>query len=75
MEAARVLKPAKTDGRICFGIEYYTTEEDAQERAAQVRAARHTYNGGMYHGRPCGRNTAFDHIDGNGQPMFAVTTS
>jgi hypothetical protein len=62
------------DGRICFGIAYFGSEEDATEYAAKVKAQGITYNGGWYHGRPCGRDKTWDHVDKEtGKALFAVT--
>jgi hypothetical protein len=61
-------KPVKIDSRICFGIMYFATEADAQKAHEYVRAKGFTYNGGFFHGMPCGRDPSFDH-DG----LFAVT--
>lgn len=66
--------PVKIDSRICFGINYYATEAEAQRAAELVRAAGHTYNGGYMHGVPCGREPAHDYIDkASGQKLYAVT--
>jgi len=66
--------PVKYDGRICFAIEYFATEEDAKVYAKHVRDRGDTYNGGWSHGAPCGRATSFDHVDKEtGQQLYAVT--
>lgn len=77
-KAKRVKKaapvPVKQDGRICFGIDYYATEEDAQVAAAIVREQGRTYNGGYFHGMPCGREEHRDYVDPEtGKKLFAVT--
>ena len=65
----------KSDSRICFGIEYFATEEDAKVYAKHVRERGDTYNGGYFHGMQCGRETRFDHVDTEtGQQLYAVTT-
>lgn len=60
--------PVKTESRICFGISWFATEEEADRYAAYVREQGITYNGGFFHGRPCGRDRDWDR-DG----LFAVT--
>jgi hypothetical protein len=66
--------PAKFDSRICFAIAYFTSEADAAVYAAMVRKRGDTYNGGYFHGMPCGRDTGWDHVDPALGPLFAVTT-
>jgi len=67
--------PVKRESRICFGISFFATEADADAAAAIVRKRGDTYNGGWYDGMPCGRDTAFDHVDRDtGQQVYAVTT-
>ncbi len=68
----RVLVPVDTDNRMAFGVLYFDSEEDANEAAAQVRDAGRTYNGGWFHGMPCGRDRGFDRIAG-GTRLYAVT--
>ena len=65
-------KPDKYDSRICFGIAYFKSETDAETYAAHVRKLGITYNGGYYHGMPCGRETTWDHTV-DGVKFFAVT--
>lgn len=72
-QASPVPTPAKYDSRICFGIAYFKTEADADRYAAHVTAQGRTYNGGYFHGRPCGRDRTWDHTDANGVQYFAVT--
>lgn len=66
--------PVKIDSRICFGIAYYTSEADATAAALVVRARGEAYNGGFFHGMPCGRDKAWDYVDATLGPLFAVTT-
>lgn len=66
-------KPAKYDSRICFGIAYFTTEADAALYAEHVRQRGDTYNGGYFHGMPCGREKTRDYIDPDLGPLYAVT--
>lgn len=65
--------PVKLDSRICFSIAYFTTKADAAAYAKYVRAQGYTYNGGFYHGMPCGRETTWDHVDPTHGPLYAVT--
>lgn len=65
--------PAKIDSRISFAIYYFTSEADAQLYAADVARRGSTYNGGWFHGRPCGRDTTWDHTDPTLGPLYAVT--
>ena len=74
-KAAAGPAPVKREGRVCFGIEYFATEADADAKAAIVVARGDTYNGGWSHGSPCGRNWSFDHTDADGRKLFAVTTA
>ena len=60
----------KCDVRICFGIEWYELAEDC-ERVAKIKG--HYYNGGMFHGMPCGRDKNWDHTDDEGTEWYAVT--
>ena len=60
-----------SEGRSCFGLIWYPTEEAAKRAAAQVDS---TYNGGWFHGMPCGRDGNFDYTDpDDGQAYFAVS--
>jgi hypothetical protein len=73
-KAAPLPTPVKLDSRICFGIAYFATEADADAYAAHVRKVGQTYNGGYFHGMPCGRDTSWDHVDREtGQQLYAVT--
>jgi hypothetical protein len=66
--------PVKSEQRICFGIDWYASEEDAKIAAADVAARGRTYNGGYFDGMPCGRNKSFDMKDKAGVTvLFAVT--
>jgi hypothetical protein len=65
--------PVKIDSRICFGIAYFQTEDDAMKYDAHVRAKGYTYNGGWMDGAPCGRDRTWDHVDPELGPLFAVT--
>ena len=60
------------DSRICFGVIYYATEEEADRAGSRVTG---TYNEGMFDGLPCGRKRDSDYTDKDtGQRYFAVTT-
>lgn len=65
--------PVKRDSRICFGIAYFSTETDADRYAKDVRRRGLTYNGGYFHGAPCGRAGSFDHDDPQLGRLYAVT--
>lgn len=67
-------EPVKTESRICFGIAYFRTEEDANRFSSFVHKRGDTYNGGFYHGMACGRDSGFDHTDKELGPLYAVTT-
>jgi hypothetical protein len=60
--------PVRRQARICFSIDWYATEAEADRAAAIVVAEGVTYNGGYFHGKPCGRDKNWDR-DG----LFAVT--
>ena len=65
--------PVKTDSRICFSIQFFTSEADADAYAAYVRKMGITYNGGFFHGMPCGRDSTWDRFDPELGPLYAVT--
>jgi hypothetical protein len=60
--------PVESEQRICFGIYWFRTEAEANIYAAAVTEAGLTYNGGWFHGMPCGRDKSFDK-----EGLFAVT--
>lgn len=64
--------PVETDVRICFGIKWFATEQEAMQQDAIERDAGSTYNGGWFHGMPCGRDPSFDKIV-DGRKLYAVT--
>jgi hypothetical protein len=66
-------QPVKTDSRICFSIQYFSTEQDADTFAAYVRDRGITYNGGWFHGMACGRDKTWDHVDPTLGQLYAVT--
>jgi hypothetical protein len=66
--------PVKSEQRICFGIDWYATEADAKIAAEDVKRRGRTYNGGFFHGKPCGRDTSWDIKGPSGDVLlFAVT--
>jgi len=66
-------QPVKVDSRICFAISYYATEADANLVAADVQRRGQTYNGGFFHGMPCGRDPFRDYDDPVLGRLYAVT--
>lgn len=73
--AEKLPEPVKIDSRICFTINYFRTKEEAARYAAFVRRQGYTYNGGWFHGRPCGREETWDHTDkATGERLYAVTS-
>ena len=63
-----MVPPVEIDERTCFGIVWFDTEEAADAYAKVVTDKGTTYNGGWFHGMPCGRDKSWDR-DG----LFAVT--
>lgn len=64
----------KREGRICFGIQYYDDEAEAEREGRKVFDSGRTFNGGFFHGAPCGRSKRFDHIDKEtGKQLYAIT--
>jgi hypothetical protein len=55
-------KPSDIDSRICFGIEFYDSEEKAYYGTLITKVQGNTYNGGWFHGMACGRDTSFDYV-------------
>jgi len=66
--------PVKTDSRICFGIAWFASEEEANRYSQIVHKRGDTYNGGWYHGMACGRDRGFDYKDEQHGQLYAVTT-
>lgn len=64
----------KRDSRICFGVDYYHTEEEAEFRGQEVYESGATINGGWMHGSPCGRARWLDHEDPKLGKVYAVIT-
>lgn len=67
--------PVMTVSRICFALEWFATEAEAEDRAAEVRKRGDTYNGGMFHGMPCGREPHQDFISDEHGPLYAVSVA
>ena len=65
--------PVKTESRICFGIAWFKTEAEAMRADAIGRERGYTYNGGWFHGMPCGRDETWDYVDEVHGPLYAVT--
>lgn len=70
----RLPEPVKRESRICFGIVWFSSEQDAALYSEHVRQRGETYNGGFFDGAPCGRDTGFDYTDPNLGRLYAVTT-
>lgn len=64
--------PVDVDVRICFGIAWYASEEDAELADAETRKRGNTYNGGYFHGMNCGREGSWDRVR-EGVKQYAVT--
>lgn len=62
-----------SESRICFGISWYPDEKTATTVGEWVRKKGFTYNGGWFHGRPCGRDASFDFRTVDGREFYAVT--
>jgi hypothetical protein len=54
--------PVYIDSRTCFGIYYYDTLEKALAYSEYVQIKGYTYNGGFFHGMPCGRDDSYDFV-------------
>ena len=65
-------KPVHSSSRICFSIYYFAAEADADYYGHYIKACGYTYNGGYYHGRPCGRDPGHDYTK-DGVKLYAVT--
>lgn len=64
-------EPHHRDVRICFSIAYFTNEADAE---AYAKARPGTYNGGMFHGTPTGRDASWDYTDKRDGVKYYATT-
>lgn len=65
--------PIFRSSRICFGIDYFATEEEAEIAAEIVTKRGDRINGGYYDGALCGRDIGFDTFM-NEAKIYAVTT-
>lgn len=65
----------KTEGRTCFGLDWYDDEAEAVREGAKNRASGQTVNGGFLDGMPCDRTPEFDYDDKDtGKRLYAVRT-
>lgn len=71
--AKKLPDPVRVDARTAFAINYFQSEADAQAFAADVKRRGATYNGGWLHGKPCGRDSTWDYVDGKLGKLYAVT--
>ena len=69
------MRPALTESRACFGLTYFRTEAEAEAFSEIVRARGDTFNGGPFHGMPCGRAREYDGDFGAVGYLYAVTTA
>jgi len=61
------------DGRVSIAIFWFKDEADADRYGDSVRKSGSTYNGGYFHGKPCGRERERDYTDKDGVRWYAVT--
>jgi hypothetical protein len=66
-------EPADRDSRSCFGVYFYDHEAKALVADLGIRVRGDTYNGGFFHGMPCGRDRSFD--TSKEPKLYAVTTA
>ena len=57
-------KPVIGETRICFGIDWYATEKEADEMGEYNQKSGCVYWGGFFHGMPCGRDKTWDIPEG-----------
>jgi hypothetical protein len=65
-------EPADRDSRSCFGVYFYDHEAKALVADLGIRVRGDTYNGGFFHGMPCGRDSSFDTAE---PKLYSVTTA
>lgn len=65
--------PVRTDGRNCFGLAWFKTEQEADAYAKLVQGRGERYNGGWLDGKPCGREEQFDYVDPKHGKLYAVS--
>jgi len=76
MTTTNLPQPIATESRICFGLVWLATEADAEAWDQHVRATGQTYNGGLFDGMPCGRDSGFDRRDEAGNVIaYAVSVA
>jgi hypothetical protein len=63
---------ADRESRICFGIAWFDSEDEAARYHRHVRNQGLAYNGGWFDGMACGRDKSFDKDGPNGR-LYAVT--
>lgn len=68
-------EPVKSDMRICFGIAWFATEEDAELHSEHMKKTGRTVNGGFFHGMQCGRGQGkgFDYDDPEHGRLYGST--
>lgn len=71
----RAGRPVEIDGRICFGIHYFDSEEKAELYGQAIRLRGDAYNGGYNHGRACGRDDSWDYVRKDGVKLYGVTVA
>ena len=59
-------------GRCSMSVAWFATEEEAEKFGAAIRASGASYNGGWFHGMPCGRDRGFDTVK-DGKKIYAIT--
>lgn len=67
MTTKTTIKPVKIESRICFGIAYFNSPEDA---VAWAKDHPGTYNGGFFDGSPTGRDSTWDKPE---EGLYAAT--
>lgn len=72
MKESVLEKAVLRDERICFGIVWFDNEKDAKAYDREVRKRGSAYNGGDFHGMPCGREKLRD-MEKDGKKLYAVT--
>jgi hypothetical protein len=65
-------EPVSIEVMHCFAIAWFETKYQADKFERIVKKGGRTYLGGAFHGRPCGRDEAFDK-EHEGKLVFAVT--
>lgn len=67
------IMPVDMAARITHTVEWYATENEAETMGAYYRKAGLKYNGGLHHGKLCGREPGRDKRDETGRKVYAVT--